>query len=133
MSKRKTIAEVRAEAREEGFAMALEVAHREWRQQRVLTGAVGAENLRTLLEKLQPLQGLLSDDVNELALPRQGVEFVRSRKRCVVKASHPHAGQRGFFLDTEGEGPVKVWFLGQTHQIDSALIERCDLELSEEM
>ena len=135
MSKRKTIAEIKAEAREEGFEMALEVVEREWRRKVRLTATDprGGEELWAVVEKLRPLHWLLIDDVKALALPRSGGEYTRTRKRCVVKAGHPHAGSRGFFLDGEGDGPVKVWFLGQRHhQIDSALIERADLELSEE-
>lgn len=134
MSKRKTIAEVKAKAREEGFEMALEVVRREWRKKTraSLSGPTDGEEIREVLDKLQHLHGLLSDDVNELYMPRNGVAFIRISKRCVVKAGHPHAGSRGFFLDTGEQGPVKVWFLGQRHQIDSAVIFRCDLELSEE-
>ena len=123
---RKTAAEVRAEERTLGFYQCLQILEDEWRSQVRMTsrGPVGGEKLWPLVEKMQAHAGLLDDDHKELALPRQyGTEFKRLRRRVILLKPHPHAGRKGFVLDSpafEENGLWRVYFLDKKAKADIA-------------
>jgi hypothetical protein len=120
MVARKSMAEIRAEERMAGFYACMRILEREWRSQVRLApgGPVGGEQLWPILEKMQAHGGLYDDDYKVLSIPRMyGSEYERLRVRVEVLAPHPHAGRKGFILDSEAfmkDGMFRVFFLDGT-------------------
>lgn len=128
-TKRKTMKEVQAEARLEGFSACLSILEREWRKRIRLTskGPIGGEELWPLLEKMQAHQGLLNEDFKILQTPRVwNRSFDRLRKRVEVLHPNANTGRKGFIVDAEAfleNGLHRVFFLdGLDHLPDVSLV-----------
>ena len=125
------MAEIRAEERMRGFHECLDIVRREWRA----TATMVPESQMTpvqrarwdILRKCDAHAGLLDDDLKELMMPRcyPGTNWTRLRVRVEVVEPHPHAGRRGFILDSEAfreHGGHIVYFTdGKPGVADNAL------------
>ena len=125
---RKTMAEVRAEERSRGFFECMRILELEWlRTTRSTASRVEGEGpLWPTLEKMQAHAGLLDEDHKAFTIPRRwGKSFDRLRVRVVLRSSHPHAGRKGFILDSASSmenGLHRVFFLdGLERKADNAM------------
>jgi hypothetical protein len=120
---RKTLAETKAEHFALGFYRCLRIITREWRARaRPTEGPTVMADLWPIIEKMEAHGGLYDEDFKELNLQRYGYEFERLRRRVEVLKPHPHAGRKGFILDSETflhEGMHRVYFLDEG-KVDNA-------------
>lgn len=112
---RKTMAEVKAEAFLAGFRACQRIMGYHWRK--TIRGVTSDEKLFDIYMEMDAHAGLYDDDYKALYMPRHyGPDaFERLRVRVEVLKPHPHAGRKGFILDSDAfrndAGLHKVWFL----------------------
>jgi len=99
---RKTLAESKAEAFSAGFYTCMNIIMREWRRiHGPGTGPSQLADLWPIIEKMEAYGGLYDEDFKALNSLRLGYDFKRLRVRVEVLHPHPHAGRKGFILDSE--------------------------------
>jgi hypothetical protein len=132
MTKRKTMAEIRAEERAAGFEQCLAIVRREWRRNARIVQMEEMSPVERarwdILMKCDEHAGLLDDDFKEHMMPRvfPQSEWRRLRVRVVVQEPHPHAGRPGFICDSKAfveRGCYRVWFTDrQDLSADNAMV-----------